>query len=315
MFTTASSVACGRFGLAVALAAFSPALGIASEREQREPGPTASPAPAGATGSAPSGPKPLVAYPHPLITEVLFAVPTGTSGDANQDGTRDATGDEFVELVNPHDKPINLRGYRLLDKSLGKGNALSFTFPDCTLQPGEVAVVFNGYKSTIPGPVGDSGHAAESNPKFSGARVFSMKGQSTKTSFSNTADAVILLAPGVSASGATTNAVQIVRWGKVDSLPAAGLNEEAPTTSKGSVQRESMTGPLAVHPPEGSVSFSPGKFGIGSAPKPDPSAGKSGESKVGEKDKGNTTKKPATKSPTPKDHEKEKEKDTPKDRP
>lgn len=299
--------------MAVALVATLPALGIASEQERSEPAPAAAPTPAGATGSAPSGPKPLVPYPHPLITEVLFAVPTGTSGDANQDGTRDATGDEFVELVNPHDKPINLRGYRLVDKSLGKGNALSFTFPDCTLQPGEVAVVFNGYKATIPGPVGDSGHAAESNPKFSGARVFSMKGQSTKTSFSNTADAVILLAPGVSASGATTSAVQIVRWGKVDSLPAAGLNEEAPATGKGSVQRESMTGPLAVHPPEGSVSFSPGKFGIGSAPKPDPSAGKSGDSKIGEKDKGSVTKKPAAKSPASKEHEKDK--DTPKDRP
>lgn len=271
------------------------------------------PSPPGVTGSAPSGPKPLVAYPHPLITEVLFAVPTGTSGDANQDGTRDATGDEFVELVNPHDKPINLRGYRLVDKSLGKGNALSFTFPECTLQPGEVAVVFNGYKSTILGAVGDSGHAAESNPKFSSARVFSMKGQSTKTSFSNAADAVLLFAPGVSAGGTNSSAVQIVRWGKVDSLPAAGLNEEAPATSKGSVQRESMNGPLAVHPPEGSVSFSPGKFGIGSAPKPDPSAGKSGESKVGEKDKGNGTKKPAAQSPASKEHEKDK--DTPKDRP
>jgi hypothetical protein len=270
-------------------------------------------APAGAAGAAPSGAKPLVDYPHPLITEVLFAVPTGSTGDANQDGTRDATGDEFVELVNPHDKPINLRGYRLVDKSLGKGNALSFTFPDCTLQPGEVAVVFNGYKATIPGPTGDSGRAAESNPKFGNARVFSMKGQSTKTSFSNTADAVLLFAPGMAAGGANASAVQIVRWGKVDALPASGLNEEASATSKGSVQRESMTGPLAVHPPEGGVSFSPGKFGFGSAPKPDASTGKPGETKVGEKDKGGSTKKPATKSPASKEHEKDK--NTPKDRP
>jgi hypothetical protein len=53
--------------------------------------------------------------PHPLITEILAAVPSGPRGDANGDGTRDAVGDEFIELVNPHDKPIQLKGYMLVD--------------------------------------------------------------------------------------------------------------------------------------------------------------------------------------------------------
>jgi len=57
----------------------------------------------------------LVAFPHPLITEVLFNVPPGASGDADNDGIRSATGDEFVELVNPHDTPISLKGYILTD--------------------------------------------------------------------------------------------------------------------------------------------------------------------------------------------------------
>ena len=57
----------------------------------------------------------LVPAPHPLITEVLAAVPSGPRGDANGDGTRDAIGDEFIELVNPHDKPIQLKGYMLVD--------------------------------------------------------------------------------------------------------------------------------------------------------------------------------------------------------
>lgn len=56
-----------------------------------------------------------VAFPHPLISEVLYAVPSGKNGDANKDGVRSATGDEFIELVNPHDKPIELEGYRLSD--------------------------------------------------------------------------------------------------------------------------------------------------------------------------------------------------------
>lgn len=119
---------------------------------------------------------PIVPFPHPLITEVLYAVPTGDEGDADGDGTRSATGDEFVELINPHDSPINLKGYVLTDgKNLrsGKENAkpsgrsggtrpnesparpagddesrIRFVLPDIELKPGEVVVVFNGYTGT-----------------------------------------------------------------------------------------------------------------------------------------------------------------------
>ncbi len=59
--------------------------------------------------------KPPVPLPNPLITEVLYAVPTGDEGDADKDGDRSATGDEFVELYNPHDKPIQLKGYTVCD--------------------------------------------------------------------------------------------------------------------------------------------------------------------------------------------------------
>jgi hypothetical protein len=56
-----------------------------------------------------------VPFPHPMITEILYAVPTGVRGDANADGERQTSGDEFIEIINPHDKPINLKGYRLRD--------------------------------------------------------------------------------------------------------------------------------------------------------------------------------------------------------
>lgn len=70
----------------------------------------------------PKGEKPLVAFPHPLITEVYYAVGRGSEGDANGDGVRDANGDEFVELINPHDKTINLKGYVITDRqSSGRG--------------------------------------------------------------------------------------------------------------------------------------------------------------------------------------------------
>lgn len=214
-----------------------------------------------------------VPKPHPMITEVLYAVPTGDGGDASGDGKRSATGDEFIELVNPHDKPINLKGYTLTDKSLGKAGSLKFVFPDCTLQPGQVAVVFNGFECTWTGPVGDAASAPkEGHKSFGGAFVFSMKVDSTRNALSNSGDAVCLMAP----DGA---AIHVVKWGKGnEKLPAAKRTEEAPSATRGSVQRTG-TGPDAKFAPHESVPaagggsaepvrFSPGKFGTGGASSP-----------------------------------------------
>lgn len=219
--------------------------------------------------------KPLVPFPHPLITEVLYAVPTGDGGDANKDGTRQVAGDEFVELINPHDKPITIGGYTLSDMtshektSSGKpkGNAVRWTFPPLTLKPGQVVVVFNGNASNIPGPVGDSARAPDKeNDKFGGAWVFSMRQPSDKVSFANTADWVLLTAPD-------GKPVQLIKWGEPRvKVPAdIPLVEEAPSARSGSIQRTAANGPLAAHPTDGSVSFSPGVFGTPApAPKPEP---------------------------------------------
>ena len=69
-------------------------------------------------------------------------------GDANGDGTRDSGQDEFVELANTSEQPIDLSGYTLTDEA---GDA--YTFPDgAQVQPGEAAVVFGGGTPTgIPG--------------------------------------------------------------------------------------------------------------------------------------------------------------------
>ena len=85
-----------------------------------------------------------VVFPHPLITEILAVVPKD-GGDANMDGVRDSSGDEFVELMNPHDEEIELTGYTLSDRNAGGQGAVEFTFPEFTLEPGEVVVVFNGH--------------------------------------------------------------------------------------------------------------------------------------------------------------------------
>jgi cell division septation protein DedD len=195
-----------------------------------------------------------VAYPHPLMTEVLYAVPNSKDGDANGDGERSATGDEFVELVNPHDKPINLKGYTLTDsrevkfeddpsvkpgpdgKKPKKAKVLKpqfeFTFPDLTLQPGEVVVVFNGYKQKWGSPVGSKDKAAARDKKFHDAYVFSMNIESQFVAFNNSDDCVQLFAPGVKES------INCITWGKLEegSCDATLLMEKV-GEARGSIHR------------------------------------------------------------------------------
>jgi len=196
-----------------------------------------------------------VAYPSLLITEILYAVPGGDVGDANADGTRHATGDEFIELVNPHQRAINIGGYKLADNAGTKPGQLLIVFPEMRLGPGEVVVVFNGLESNIGGPVGDSTRGPRArNDNFHGAWVFSMKASSSRTSLANAGDYVLLLA----ASG---EPMQVVHWGKLgQSLPKAGLVEEAPMTSGGSVERESIGGRFVPHDRHHDEPSSPGKF-------------------------------------------------------
>ncbi len=229
---------------------FLPALIVAASLAQ----PQNTPPPA----EKPEASKPLLPAPHPLITEILYAVPSGDAGDANSDGTRSATGDEFIELYNPHDKPIDLKGYTITDKSLGKPGQLKFVFPRCKLLPGQCVVVFNGFESTWAGPVGDSTAAPkEGNKKFHGAKVFSMKTTNSRNALSNSGDCVCLSAPD-------GTVLHIIKWGKLDAkLPAAKLTEEAPSTDRGSVQRESAMGKLVAHPASGGTPaprYSPGLF-------------------------------------------------------
>lgn len=237
--------------------------GIAGQPKQ--PPLTLPPAPA--TPGAPTSPPTAqpdaaphaspVKFPHPLITEVLYAVPTGEKGDANHDSTRDATGDEFIEVFNPHQRAIDLRGYTLQDRSKGRAGAMSFTFPPVMLQPGQCAVVFNGNGSTWTGPIGDEHKAPEAvNPSFDHAWVFTMRTTSTRTALANGGDAVLLVAPD-------RKVVQIVRWGKFEEkLPQCDLEEEAPTVTKCSVQHKTIDGPFVAHDVlEGKLPFSPGSFG------------------------------------------------------
>lgn len=195
-----------------------------------------------------------ITYPHPLITEILYNVPTGTQGDANGDGDRSATGDEFIELVNPHGKPIQLKGYTITDgrdvkyeddptakpgpdgkkpkKAKVQKPQFEFTFPELTLQPGEVVVLFNGYKQKWAQPVGDKNKAAGRNTKFHDAYIFSIQADSQFIGLNNDGDCIQLFAPGVSES------IDCLWWGKSEEAgrDPSRLIEKLPE-AKGSVHR------------------------------------------------------------------------------
>ena len=81
-----------------------------------------------------------------VINEVLADVPPddpatlAIEGDANRDGRRDAGDDEFVELVNVSDAPLDISAIRLSDAT-----STRYTFPaGTTLAPAQAAIVFGG---------------------------------------------------------------------------------------------------------------------------------------------------------------------------
>lgn len=86
-----------------------------------------------------------------VINEVLYDPPSGSSGDANGDGTRSASADEFVELVNVSNIPLDLSGVTLWDdENLNDPSASTFGIPNHTVPsgtivaPNQALVVFGG---------------------------------------------------------------------------------------------------------------------------------------------------------------------------
>lgn len=198
--------------------------------------------------------------PHPVITEVLFNVPNDDSGDADKDGSRDATGDEFVELFNPHAKSVNLRGYTLTSRlSVGDDTGkkgVRFTFPDLELPPGAVVVVFNGYKSTASGPIGSSRRPPEKvHPEFAKAAVFSMGITAKNRSWNNSGDFVLLSAPD-------GRPVDAIWWGDPSPKPPKGCLRAAEVDANpaGSVQRTTADAEPVPHTKLDSRVCSPGEI-------------------------------------------------------
>jgi uncharacterized protein (TIGR03437 family) len=97
-------------------------------------------------GGSVSGRAGLLVHVPLRLNEVLADVPPDDAdtpeieGDANRDGQRSATGDEFIEAVNASTEPLDISGVRISD-----AQGVRFTFPPNTLlAPGRAAIVFGG---------------------------------------------------------------------------------------------------------------------------------------------------------------------------
>lgn len=76
-----------------------------------------------------------------VINEILADPPDGGEGDANADGVREPSDDEFVEIVNTSPAPICLAGWTLGDAT----DPERHVFPlGAALAPGRALVVFGG---------------------------------------------------------------------------------------------------------------------------------------------------------------------------
>ena len=107
-----------------------------------------------------------------ILTEFLADPPTGLIGDANGDGMRNASQDEFLEFLNISDQAIDLSGVAIYDSDL-----LRHQFPDNTIiQSNQLLLVFGG---------------GEISSNFSN-NIITQKASSGRLSLANTGDRIIL---------------------------------------------------------------------------------------------------------------------------
>jgi len=173
-----------------------------------------------------------------LINEVLSdppgAAPTDSIGDANHDGVRSSSDDEFVELVNATSHDIDISGYQLLARSSGAANdTVRHTFAAGTIVAAGTAVVIFG--GGAPNPL---------DQVFGGALI--LKASTGGLSLSNTGGIVTLR----DSSGAIAN---IFEYGGATGL-SGGANQSL-------TRSPDITGTFTGHGPAtgaGGRVFSPG---------------------------------------------------------
>jgi uncharacterized protein (TIGR03437 family) len=174
-----------------------------------------------------------VAIRDVLINEFLADPPDGTAGDVNRDGARDASQDEFVELVNTTTHDIDISGYRILTRGTGS-DTLRHVFAAPTILRSCSAVVVFGGGNTNFNP---------NDPAFGGAQV--VKASSGGLSLVNSSGAITV-------QDQVNSIVNLVTYGGSSGLDAD--NNQSLTRSP------DITGNFAQHlaASGGARAFSPG---------------------------------------------------------
>ncbi len=137
-----------------------------------------------------------------VINEYLADPPEGSAGDANGDGTRSSSSDEFIEILNRNGEPLDISGYTISD-----ADALRHVFAAGTILPAfEATVVFGGGT-----PTGAFGNASENHLVF--------KASSGGLSLNNGGDTITLRdAHGV--------LVQEIKFGAAEGGAGQSLNRD-----------------------------------------------------------------------------------------
>jgi hypothetical protein len=82
-----------------------------------------------------------------MINEILTDPPAGLAGDANRDGGRSASHDEFIELFNAGTAPVDLQGWTIADAVLTR-HVFSQSY---LLEPQGIMVIFGGGSPDLSG--------------------------------------------------------------------------------------------------------------------------------------------------------------------
>jgi lamin tail-like protein/IPT/TIG domain-containing protein len=158
------------------------------------------------------------------INEYLADPPDGLAGDANGDGGRDSSQDEFVEVINRTGEPVDVGGYSISD-----ADSIRFTFPNDTIIPaGEVAVIFGGGA-----PAGEFGNALMNGLVFRAA-----------LSLNNTTDTI-------SIKNASAVSIESVTYGATEGSANQSINRNPDESGVAFANHSSIAG-------SGGRLFSPG---------------------------------------------------------
>lgn len=179
----------------------------------------------------------LTVFPLSLvINEILADPPEGTAGDANRDGTRSSTQDEFIELVNASTIDFNLGGYQITVRGSNNSDTVRHTFAaDTVIAPGTAIVIFGGAQAATFSPA---------HPAFAGALV--LTASTGGLSLTNGGSTVKLLDP----QGAT-----------IDQLTYGGTTDLDADRNQSLTRAPDVSGDFAPHeiaPASDGRSLSPG---------------------------------------------------------